>query len=94
MGGGGEPGAEVGGAGVEAVMGSTDEAGNVGVEVFGCDIETVETGGSDRAEGFEDEEAGDTVGVVDSDLSVSTFSASPISSLNPNFNSSGTFSPA
>lgn len=94
MGGGGETAAEVGGAGVGAVVGSTDEVGDVGVEVFGGDIETVEAGGSDRAEGFEDEEAGDTVGVVNSDLSVSVFSASPISSLKPNFNSSGTFSPA
>lgn len=86
---------------VVVVVAVTDEAGGVDVDVFGRDIGALEAGGGDRGDGFEDGVAGDTVGVVrtsfgrfDSGLSVSVFSASPISSLNPNFNSSGTFSSA
>lgn len=109
MGGGGGTEAEVGGGAGGAivlvvavvVLSETDEVGGVGEEVVGGDIGVVETVGSDRGEGFEDEVAGDAVRMVDPffgrfdfDLSVSVFPASPISSLNPNFNSSGTFSPA
>lgn len=108
VGGGEETGAEVrGGVSlvlvvvVLVVVGATDEAGGLDVEVIEVDIGVVEAGGSDRGEGFEDEVAGDAVrwvstssGRFDSDPSVSVFPASPISSLKPSFNSSGTFSPA
>lgn len=101
---GGETRAELegrAGGAVVVVVAVTDEAGGVDADVFGRDIGALEAGGSDRGDGFEDGVAGDTVGVVrtsfgrfDPDLSVSVFPASPISSLNPNFNSSGTFSSA
>lgn len=101
MGGGRETGAEVegvaGGAVVVVAVDATEEAGGVGAEIGERSFGMVDAGGTDRGEEFDDEVAGDVVGVAgtsfDSELSVSIFPASPISSLNPNFNSSGTFSP-
>lgn len=100
MGGSGaETGAEAGGvAEVTGVVDATDEIG--GVVVWG-DTGAVDATSSNREEAFEVGVVGDTVGMVgdsfdrfNSDVSVSVFPASPISSRNPNFNSSGTSSPA
>lgn len=86
---------------VLVAVNATDEAGGVDVEGTEGDVGVIEAGGSNREEEFEDEVVGGAVGWVstssgrfDSDPSVSVFPVSPISSLKPSFNSSGTFSPA
>lgn len=108
MGGAEDPGAEFEGAdgvvavaAVALVVGATNESDGAVTEGFGRNIGVVDAGDSGRGRRFEDAMAGDTVGIVGaslgrfrSDLSIPVLPAFPISSLNPNFNSSGTFFPA